>query len=358
MSEAEEAKILPILLSHSPGAGLPNPIYVASPSFPNPTKAVGRWRASQSTACSPPAHAQTSLHDGPCLTSQRSGSARRIYAGTMRFSRMLSFLCLIGGLILLGVMVRQVGPQGLLRSFQALGPWMAPYVLLKVIPLLLHTTGWIACFPGRRLHLRLWQLMLIGRAGSAINDVTPTATIGGEVVKVLLLESALPREQAIAAVVVDKTSLTLAKMLYLALGMLYLTQHLPLVAELQLSLSLTIGLVSLGLIGFGVFQRYGLLSKLGRGLGGLALCPLSGAAFFCLHLSDCQNVYPAALPTRGWRSWIGRSQHDSHSGLGAGSGVLLRAGAPRNARGSSFCGAFGAGDSRHLRAGVWAYRTG
>ena len=63
MSEAEEAKALPLLLRHSPGAVLPNRIYVisaeaakqlreagvqftdssaASPSFPNPTKVFGR----------------------------------------------------------------------------------------------------------------------------------------------------------------------------------------------------------------------------------------------------------------------------------------------------------------------------
>jgi hypothetical protein len=38
------------------------------------------------------------------------------------------------------------------------------------------------------------------------------ATIGGEVVKVLLLESWLPREQAMAMVVINKASSTLAKM--------------------------------------------------------------------------------------------------------------------------------------------------
>jgi hypothetical protein len=80
--------------------------------------------------------------------------------------------------------------------------------------------------------------------------------------KVLLLEPTLPREQAMAAVVINKASITLAKMFYLALGMLYLTQRLPLPTELQLSLSLTIGLIFAGLLGFVAFQRYGILSKL------------------------------------------------------------------------------------------------
>jgi hypothetical protein len=48
-------------------------------------------------------------------------------------------------------------------------------------------------------------------AGSAVNWVTPLAGIGGEVVKVLLLESTMPRAQAAAAVVIDKASFLLAQ---------------------------------------------------------------------------------------------------------------------------------------------------
>lgn len=175
-------------------------------------------------------------------------------------------LFFFAGLILLGGMVWQVGLVDLLASFNALGLWLVPYLLLRALPIFLHTVGWAACFPGHRLPLGLWRLVLVERAGSAINQVTPTATIGGEMVKVLLLEPTMPRQQAVAAVVIDKASSTLANMFYVTLGMLYLTQHLPLPRELQLSLSITIGLISLGLIGFVAFQRYGLLSKLVHGL--------------------------------------------------------------------------------------------
>ena len=51
-------------------------------------------------------------------------------------------------------------------------------------------------------------------------------------------------------------------MFYLAFGLVYAMGHLPLSSELQWALSLTIGLISLGLLGFVAFQRYGLLSKL------------------------------------------------------------------------------------------------
>jgi uncharacterized protein (TIRG00374 family) len=99
------------------------------------------------------------------------------------------------------------------------------------------------------------------RAGSAINQVTPTADIGGEIVRVLLLKPFLPQEQALAAVAIDKASATMAHMLFLAFGMLYLTQSLPLPVAVQVSMALTIGLIIAGVGCLIVLQRYGLLSK-------------------------------------------------------------------------------------------------
>ena len=187
--------------------------------------------------------------------------------GPMQLSRVMGGLVLLGGLALLGGMVWQVGLAGLRASFQALGPWVLPFLLLDGISLLLHTAGWAACFQRHHLGLRLWQLCLVRMAGSAINRVTPTADLGGEVVKVVLLTAALPRAQAVAAVIIDKASIALAQMGYLTLGTLYLTGHLPLPVGVQRGVRLSIGLIILGLIGFVAFQRYGLLSKLVRGLG-------------------------------------------------------------------------------------------
>jgi uncharacterized protein (TIRG00374 family) len=190
---------------------------------------------------------------------------------TMQISKLLVGLFFLAGAVLLGGMIWQVGMAGFRTSLQALGFWVGPFVLLETIPICLHTAGWAACFQNKRHRIRLWQLYLVRLAGSAINQVTPTATIGGEVVKVLLLKPSLPREQAAASVVIDKASISLAQILYLALGTLYLTGRLPLPEELRLGLSLTLGLISLGLVGFVASQRYGLLSRLVHGLGCLKI---------------------------------------------------------------------------------------
>ena len=191
----------------------------------------------------------------------------------MRVSRLIMGVFLLGGIALLGWMVGQVGVTDLLASFQAVGFWLLPFVLLESIPALLHTAGWAACFQRYQHGLRLWQLYVIRLVGTAINQITPTATLGGEVVKVLLLEPTLPRAQATAAVVIDKASVTLAQMCYLAFGLLYSTGYFPLSTELRWALGLTIGLISLGLLGFVAFQRYGLLSKLVSRLSRLKYAP-------------------------------------------------------------------------------------
>ena len=179
----------------------------------------------------------------------------------MRLAKVITVAFLLAGVVLLGLMVQRVSWSGVLESFRIMGPWIVPYVLLRVVPIVLHTAAWAACFPGHHRPLSLWQLALVRQAGNTINHLTPTAEIGGEVSKVVLLESVLPREQAVAAVVIEKGSGTLAKMIYLTLGILYIMQRLPLPPEIYLSVVLTIVLISLGLLGFIAFQRYGLLSR-------------------------------------------------------------------------------------------------
>jgi uncharacterized protein (TIRG00374 family) len=197
----------------------------------------------------------------------------------MPLSRIITAILFFAGLALLGTMVWQVGLSGVLESLHAIGPWIVPFLLLEGIAHLLHAVGWAACFPGPNVPLYWWQIFLVRLAGSAINQVTPTAMVGGEVVRALLLEQALPREQAVAPVVIGKASVTIAQMIYLAIGTLYVMHQLPLPSELQWILGLTIGLISVGLIGFVALQRYGVVSKVAHRLSGFSGAPTKVLGF-------------------------------------------------------------------------------
>jgi glycosyltransferase 2 family protein len=218
----------------------------------------------------------------------------------MRIARLLVYVFLLAGLLLLGGMVWHVGITALLASFRFVGWWIVPWVLLESVPVVLHTSGWAACFQKSHHRVSFWRLFVVRLSGSAINQVTPTATIGGEVVKVLLLESTLPRAQATAAVVIDKASFTLAQIFHLALGTLYLTGHLPLPVTMRLSLGLTVGLIALGLAGFIAVQRYGLLSKFLGWLSGFnrGRARLDRWRQHLIPLEACLAAYYIAHPWR------------------------------------------------------------
>jgi len=196
---------------------------------------------------------------------------KRVGSRTIPLSRIIRCLVLLAGLALLGGMGWHVGLTGLVASYEAIGPWIIPFLLLDSLSLLLHTAGWAACFPGHPLPVGWWRLCLVRMAGSAINQVTPTADLGGEVAKVVFLTSSLPRAEAVAAVVIDKASMALAQTSYLALGTWFLAHSLPLPHRWQLGVRLSMSLVALGVGGFVVLQRYGVFSTLVSGLGRLTL---------------------------------------------------------------------------------------
>src|SRR5262249_24890849 len=85
---------------------------------------------------------------------------------------------------------------------------MVPIILLSGVEHWLHAMAWGRCFhevrPTRR---RLFAAHL---AGNAIGFVTPTATLGGEVVRTTLLPSDVLGENAIASVTVDRLAWAIA----------------------------------------------------------------------------------------------------------------------------------------------------
>ena len=186
----------------------------------------------------------------------------RVEKAAMHITKFIMGVLLLGGLALLGWMVWQVGLTDLIASCQVVGFWIVPYFLLEIIPDFLHTAAWAACFQEPQRRLSMWQLYVIRLAGTAINQVTPTATLGGEVVKVLLLGPLLPRAQAMAAVVIDKAShCSCSDVLPGCWAPLCHGTSSP-AQRVAMALGLSISMVLLGLLGFIAFQRYGLLSQL------------------------------------------------------------------------------------------------
>jgi len=178
---------------------------------------------------------------------------------------------LLLGLALLGLILWRVGPGAVLTALWPVG-WGVPVLILAYLPVwVLDTLGWKFAFPAGSPRVPLLRLFGIRLTGEAFNVLTPTLEVGGEAVKsFLLMREGVPTVQALASVVVAKTSLAVAEVLFLLGGLGVAVQVFALPTSVQRGMGLTL---LLGGAGVGVFlflQRRGLfgaVARLSRRLG-------------------------------------------------------------------------------------------
>ena len=126
---------------------------------------------------------------------------------------------------------------------------------------LLHTWGWQRCFTEKHKPglLRLWWPHL---AGSAVNYVTPTATLGGEVIKGTLVPRGVPGREAAASLTINKLTVTQADLILAVAGVIVLVGSASLAPAWKLG-ALAGGLLFVGgTLAFWMLQRRGRLAGL------------------------------------------------------------------------------------------------
>jgi len=113
---------------------------------------------------------------------------------------------LAGGLIVVWL-IWEIGVATLVAELRKLS-WRLPLILLpQVVTNVFKTEAWRIAFPRRRPRFGL--LFPVRLAGEAVNETTPTGTMGGEALKVYLVRTGagVPAEEGLVAVVVAKTAL-------------------------------------------------------------------------------------------------------------------------------------------------------
>ena len=112
------------------------------------------------------------------------------------------------GATCLALLVWEIGPGTLWHDTEKLGWGAGVIIAVAALEQLFHTLAWQRCFePAERPSLR--RLYGAHLAGGAINIVTPTATLGGELVRGGLLPG-VPGTVAAATVTVDRLAYALA----------------------------------------------------------------------------------------------------------------------------------------------------
>ncbi|HEY3278000.1 MAG TPA: lysylphosphatidylglycerol synthase transmembrane domain-containing protein [Syntrophorhabdaceae bacterium] len=190
--------------------------------------------------------------------------------------KVFNLIILAAGVPLLALLVYSVGPQALWHEFTLLGWKLVPLVLLEGASNLFNTQGWRHCLSDSHKLIPFGRVLCLMMAGSSINYLTPTAGLGGEVAKGLLLAAGREGPLAASAVLLDKLTSALAQLIFINCGYIIFLNQVEMPAALHYSLISATGVLGAGIVGFLVVQRYGKLGALVRWavhhrLGGAAL---------------------------------------------------------------------------------------
>ncbi|HEV8438898.1 MAG TPA: lysylphosphatidylglycerol synthase domain-containing protein [Methylomirabilota bacterium] len=131
--------------------------------------------------------------------------------------RALRTVSLLAGLAILAFLVIRVGTDATLASVaRALGWQFLLICLPSCLVMAVDTLAWRYCFRDDRVPFH--RLVAARAAGEAVNVITAVVPVGGDAVKVWLLRPHVPYRESVASVIIAKTTITIAQVLFLLVG--------------------------------------------------------------------------------------------------------------------------------------------
>lgn len=160
--------------------------------------------------------------------------------------------------------VDEAGPGEILATFSKLGARSVLVILPYALVYACDTLGWHFAFAGTtRPRLRYWLEFKLRMAGEAVNNIVPSAMIGGEPVKVYLAgKHGVSTLAAAQSVVVAKTTMTLAQVVFIALGALAATHTLAAGSPAHRAMLITTALAAAVVVALFWLQRRGMFTGL------------------------------------------------------------------------------------------------
>ena len=190
--------------------------------------------------------------------------------------KVLRAVLLLVGLGLLVLLVIENDPAAIMDSVRRLS-WRILVILVFPMSLVmaLDALGWRYAF--LRDRVPFGPLLVTRLAGEAFNIVTPTAALGGEVVKAWLLRDRVPLEESVPSVIIAKTTITIAQGIFLLLGVALAVATLA-GSRLLLAMEWLVALEVIALALFIVMQTRGLVGWSARLLDRLGIRRMSGSS--------------------------------------------------------------------------------
>ncbi|BFU95421.1 MAG: conserved membrane protein of unknown function [Nitrospira sp.] len=177
---------------------------------------------------------------------------------------MVKRLLLVIGLFTLAFLVWYIGPAEIYRAVHRLGPVallaiLAPSLLMYLV----EGYGWKITLAGSK-QVPFRRLLMIRMAGEVVNMTTPTAYVGGEPLKAYLLQrDGVPVVEGLASVVIAKTTMTIAQVVFIIVGIaagLWVLGPTGSPGQVVTGALLSVGLLLFGTAAFVLVQRRGLFT--------------------------------------------------------------------------------------------------
>jgi len=174
-------------------------------------------------------------------------------------------ILLVVGLLTLSLLVWHIGPGNIYNAAAQLGPVALIVMLIpSFLMYAIEAYGWKITLGPSAQGLSFWQVMAIRTAGEVVNMTTPTAYVGGEPLKAYLLQKhRVPMVEGMASVVIAKTTMTIAQVLFILIGIamgFWILGGNGSAGQIVAAGLLSVGLLLFGTAAFVLVQRRGLFT--------------------------------------------------------------------------------------------------
>jgi uncharacterized protein (TIRG00374 family) len=188
--------------------------------------------------------------------------------------RRVNLILLAVATVFLIWLLLEIGWSALARHLRQVGWWwpllLLPYGLVNWLEAL----AWEFLLSTKSTPARVVFLFWIRLGGEALNQLTPTASLGGEPYKASRLQAVgLPFEEATASVVIHKVMKVLSLLLYIVMGLLLAPLLLPEVSSHISALTLAAAGLGAAILAFIVVSMQAPATRALRLLKRLKLCP-------------------------------------------------------------------------------------
>ncbi len=142
--------------------------------------------------------------------------------------RRVQLIAFVIGVVFFAYLIHSIGSAAILRDLRVMGWGLAVVILLELGVDAVNTLGWRFTFPRRERHVNFASLFLVRLAGTAVNQSVPSASVGGEPLKAVLLRESVPLSSGLASVVNAKLTFSIAQGLFALLGFVLTFRRLSL----------------------------------------------------------------------------------------------------------------------------------